>query len=175
MTNLLTQPPPPDAIAAMAQIPGTNIGPSILVTQAGKAGHAGPEGAGAVLMLQATFADAEKAARFWAAAVPLLALLADAPGFIRRYAFPDGPTITLIALWQTVADAKAFANSAGHRVAVRGLYEGRWEYTHFSAIWELVSSHGRVVFCGACGGVARVLDNACSSCGEPVAGGYASI
>ena len=70
----------------------------------------GPEAAGAILMLQATFADPDGAARFWAAAVPLMALLESAPGFIRRYSFPDGPSITLLALWRSTADASSVAH-----------------------------------------------------------------
>src|SRR5436309_242727 len=103
MTELLTVPPPPEAIAAMVAIPGTQIAPSILVTQQGPDGHLGPEAAGAMLVLQAAFSNADGAASFWAAAVPLMAMLATAPGFIRRYSFPDGPNITLIALWRTAA------------------------------------------------------------------------
>src|SRR5579862_327556 len=108
MTELLTTPPPPESIAAMVAIPGTAITPSILATQQGPDGQLGPEAAGAILVLQATFADPAGAASFWQAAVPLMALLASAPGFIRRYSFPDGPTVTLIALWRTASDARAF-------------------------------------------------------------------
>ena len=57
-----------------------------------------------MLLLQATFATADGAAQFWDAAVPLMALLGEAPGFIRRFSFPDGPTINLWALWKTVED-----------------------------------------------------------------------
>src|SRR5580700_2014723 len=93
--ELLSFPPPAEAVVAMAAMPGVKIAPTILATQQGPEGHLGPEAAGAILMLQATFADGEGAARFWEAAVPLMELLETAPGFIRRYSFPDGPSITL--------------------------------------------------------------------------------
>src|SRR5689334_21851079 len=109
MPELLTLPPPPEAIGAMMQIAKMQITPTILATQQGPDGHLGPEAAGAILVLQATFADAEGAQKFWAAAVPLMDLLATAPGFIRRFSFPDGPSITLIALWRTADDARAFS------------------------------------------------------------------
>ena len=80
MTELLTSPPPPDAIAAMLAIPGLDIAPSILVAQEGPAADLGPEGAGAILVLQATFADPEGQAGFFGAAVPLMALLAGRAG-----------------------------------------------------------------------------------------------
>src|ERR1700737_3880488 len=99
----------------MAAIPHIKLKPSILVTQQGPDGELGPESAGAILMLEATFTDPEGAKSFWAAAVPLMELLDSAPGFIRRFSFPDGPSVTLIALWRTAADAAAFAATPQHR------------------------------------------------------------
>ena len=84
MTQLLALPPTPEAIAAMAALPGSQIAPIVLGTLWGPEGHLGPEAAGAILMLQATFTDPEGAAAFWKALVPLLELLESAPGFIRR-------------------------------------------------------------------------------------------
>ena len=165
MPELLTLPPPPEAIARMAAIPQLQISPSILVTQQGPAGELGPECAGAILVLQATFADAAGAENFWDAAVPLMELLETAPGFIRRYSFPDGPTITLIAFWQSVADAKAFGASPEHRAAVRELYRQRWQYSHFSAIWEVVSNHDRIIFCDRCDATTPASAGVCNGCG----------
>ncbi len=169
MVELLVAPPPSDAIVAMAAIPRLTITPSILVTQQGPGedGQLGPEAAGAILLLQATFATQEGADQFWESAVGLMTLLADAPGFIRRYSFPDGPTISLIALWRTVDDARAFAATPQHREAVRGLYKGGWQHTHFSAVWELHHSHDRVAFC-ACGAATPIGARQCSSCAEPL-------
>jgi heme-degrading monooxygenase HmoA len=168
MTELLTAPPPPEAIAAMAAIPRTAIVPNILATQQGPDGNLGPESAGAILVLQATFADPAGAASFWEAAVPLMELLASAPGFIRRYSFPDGPTVTLIALWRTGADARAFAATPEHRATVRSLYEHRWQHSHFSAIWEMTSNHGRLIFCEHCDGVTPAGEQLCRGCGSPL-------
>lgn len=91
-------------------------------------------------------------------------LLAAAPGFIRRYSFPDGPNITLIALWRAAADAKAFADSHQHRSAVRDLYKQRWQYSHFSAVWEMASNHGRVIFCDHCNGITAATEQVCKGC-----------
>ena len=171
--ELLTQPPPPEAIAAMSAIDGVHIAPTIMATQTGPAGHLGPEHAHAVLMLQATFADADGAARFWEAAVPLMCMLHSAPGFIRRYSFPDGPSVTLLAFWRTVADAQAFAATPEHRAAVRDLYRHRWQYSHFSALWEMTSNHGRMVFCTDCDGITPAANGACDSCGADLVDIYA--
>jgi heme-degrading monooxygenase HmoA len=174
MTELLTLPPTPEAISAMVAIPKMSIAPTILATQQGPDGDLGPESAGAILILQAAFARADGAEKFWAAAVPLMELLASAPGFIRRYSFPDGPSITLIALWRTAADAKAFAASPEHRSAVRDLYKERWQYSHFSAVWEMASNHGRVIFCDRCDGLTAASEDACSGCGVELTDIYRS-
>jgi len=165
MTELLTIPPPPAAIGAMLAIPGTQITPTILATQQGPDGACGPEAAGAILILQATFADEGGAAKSCAAAVPLMELLATAPGFIRRYSFPDGPAITLIALWRTMEAAKDFAATAAHKAAVRDLYRHRWQYSHFSALWEMSSNNGRVIFCDHCDAITVASAAVCSGCG----------
>ncbi len=167
MAELQILPPPADAIGAMLGMPFTQITPTILATQQGATadGQLGPEAAGAVLMLQATFDRPDGAAGFWAAAVPLLSLLATAPGFIRRYSFPDGPSITLIVLWRTADDARAFAATPEHRAAVRDLYGQRWQYSHFSAIWELTSHHGRIIFCDRCDGITPASAGICGTCG----------
>jgi len=150
MTELLSLPPPPEAIAAMAAIPRSRLAPVVLGTQQGPEGHLGPETAGAILMLQATFTNPEGSAAFWQALVPLFGLLESAPGFIRRYGFNDGPHNTLIAFWRTADDARAFAASGEHRTAVRDLYREHWQYNHFAAIWEMTTSHDRVTFCPSC-------------------------
>jgi heme-degrading monooxygenase HmoA len=165
MVQLLTLPPPADAIAGMMAIPGVQITPTILATQTGPEVDRGPEGAGAVLMLQATFRTEEGAAAFWEAAVPMMALLAEAPGFIRRYSFPDGPAITLFALWRTIDDARAFAAGSEHRAAVHALFANGWQHTHFSAMWQLATDHGRVVFCPACRQASAATTAVCPGCG----------
>src|SRR5436189_1340 len=68
MVELLTQPPPPEAIARMTAIEGVRVTPTVVATQEGPDRHLGPEAAGAVLILQATFVDQDRAADFWAAA-----------------------------------------------------------------------------------------------------------
>src|SRR4051812_34603739 len=101
--RLLMTPPPAEVIARMTSIEGVQVVPTILATQQGPDGHLGPEAARAVLMLQATFVDEAKAAKFWSSAAALMENLRDAPGFIRRFNFSDGPHYTLIALWRTAA------------------------------------------------------------------------
>lgn len=125
-------------------------------------------------ILQATFADAGRAQAFWRAASALLAELAGAPGFIRRYSFADGPSITLIALWRSAADAHAFATGPKHRAATRDLYRQRWQYSHFAAVWEAAERRPRVVFCEQCDGVTPLPAGGCTTCGAPIVDVYAA-
>lgn len=165
MTELLSLPPPTDALAAMAAIPHSQSVSIQFGTQQGPDGHLGPEAAGAILMLQATFADPEGYAAFWKALVPLLELLESAPGFIRRYGFADGPHWTLIAFWRTAEDARAFAARAEHRTAVRDLYQQRWQYSHFAGIWEMTSNDRRAIFCPRCQAITPAPEQRCGGCG----------
>ena len=105
--------------------------------------------------------------------VPLFELLAEAPGFIRRYGFGDGPSNTLIALWQTIEDAKAFAATPQHREAVRNLYRQRWQYTHFAALWEMSTNHDRIAFCDRCEATTPASRGTCSECGQQITDIYA--
>lgn len=173
MPDLLTLPPPQSAIEMMSRLPRSAIAPAVIGTQEGPAGHLGPESAAAILMLQATFRTEEGAERFWQTLVPLFELLAEAPGFIRRYGFGDGPSNTLIALWQTIEDAKAFAATPQHREAVRNLYRERSQYTHFAALWEISANHDRIAFCDRCEAVTPVSRRTCSECDQPITDVYA--
>ena len=161
-------PPPPEVTAAMAAIPGLQLAPTVLITQDGPARHTGPEAAGAILWLQATFLHEDGARNFWDAAVPLMVQLSRAPGFIRRYSFFSHMSIHLVALWQTIGDAEHFAASPAHREASRALFAGRWQHSHFAALWELHHNHGRLFFCEVCDGITEAPAAQCRSCGAPI-------
>lgn len=164
--ELLTTPPPAEAIARMVATAGVHVVPTVLATQRGPAGDLGPEAAGAVLILQATFVDEERAAAFWHTVAGLMEKLATAPGFIRRFNFTDGPHYTLIALWRTADEANAFFASDEHQSAMRELYRHRWQYSHFAGLWELTTPRQRVIFCQRCDGVTPATDGHCSGCGD---------
>jgi heme-degrading monooxygenase HmoA len=173
MIELLTTPPPMEVIARMVAIDGVQVTPTIVATQQGPEGHLGPEAAGAILVLQATFADEARAAGFWNEAAGLMEQLASTPGFIRRYNFADGPHYTLIAFWRSSADALAFFACDAHQAAMRALYENRWQYTHFASLWECATPRERVVFCQACDGVTPATAGTCRGCGVELYDPYA--
>jgi heme-degrading monooxygenase HmoA len=174
VVELLTQPPPMDVIARMVAIDGVEVSPTIVARQQGPDRHLGPEAAGAILILQATFADEARAAAFWQTAAALMEKLATTPGFIRRYNFTDGPHYTLIAFWRTVADAHAFFSSDEHQAAMRALYEHRWQYTHFAGLWECATLRPRVTFCLDCDGVTEATADSCRGCGTALFDPYRS-
>jgi heme-degrading monooxygenase HmoA len=165
MLDLLTTPPPTEAIARMTMIEGVHVVPTVLATQEGPDRHLGPEAAGAVLILQATFLDETKAAHFWNAAAGLMENLKDTPGFIRRFNFTDGPHYTLFALWRTASDAHAFFSSADHQAAIHELFRHRRQYSHFAGLWEMQTPRERVIFCQQCDGVTPASDGHCRECG----------
>jgi len=164
MLELLTPPPPAAALGRMAAV-GLRVLPTMLGVQQGPDRHLGPEAAGAVLILQATFVDKQGADAFWLAAAALTEQLAVAPGFIRRFNFADGPHFTLIALWRTPADAEAFFSLDEHQAAMRQLFRHRWQYSHFAALWEMITPRQRVIFCQQCDGVTPATDRVCVGCG----------
>ncbi|MEN3273189.1 MAG: hypothetical protein V7636_1950 [Actinomycetota bacterium] len=175
MVELLTSPPPMSAIARMTAIDGVQVVPTILATQQGPDSHLGPEEAGAVLILQATFVDEARAASFWDTAAGLMEKLATTPGFIRRFNFTDGPHYTLIALWRSVDAAHAFFTSDEHQEATRELFRHRWQYSHFAGLWETVTPRPRVIFCQTCDAVVPATDRTCSGCGVELFDPYSVI
>lgn len=166
--ELITAPPPAEAITAMTAIERLRIVPAMLNTQAGPEGHLGPESAGAILLLQGTFADEGRFTEFWMTVVDLMTQLAEAPGFIRRYNFADGPHYTLIALWRSVEDAHAFFRSERHQAAMRETFRRRWNYTHFAGLWQVAAPKQRLFFCQSCDGITPSTASHCSACGAPL-------
>ena len=164
--------PHPEAIGRMLAIPGLTAAPTMFVQQEGPESACGPEQAGAILMLQTSFVTEEGARAFWDAAAEMMEQLAVAPGFIRRYTFPESRSGTLLAFWRTIEDAKRFAASPEHRAAVKKLYAGRWQYSHFTALWEIAINHGRTIFCTECPAVTPIGDGVCSGCGTPLIDTY---
>ena len=175
MIELLSQPPPAEAIARMAAIEGVQMTPTVLASQRGPDGHLGPDAAGAMLVLQATFVDETGFAEFWQAAAGMMELLATAPGFIRRYSFADGPLYHLIAFWRTVADAHAFFARDEHQAAMRELFAHRWQYSHFAGLWEMNTPRSRHIFCQRCDGVTPATDRVCAKCGTELFDPFTSI
>jgi heme-degrading monooxygenase HmoA len=170
--RLQANPPPDEVREQMAAIPGVRFTAGSVTGQAGPEAALGPESAGALLVLHATF-DAEQSVEpFWEANLPVLQRLADAPGFIRRISVVDGDSVYLIAFWRSEEDARQFAALVEHRAAVRAL-AGRIEYSHFVGLWSASSLHARRFFC-VCGASTPAPSTTCRGCGEPLADVFAT-
>jgi heme-degrading monooxygenase HmoA len=175
--ELITGPPPAEALAAMLAIDGVRVLPTIVATQTGPESHLGPESVGAILILQGTFADRDRFDGFWGQVAVLFEKLAAAPGFIRRYNFADGPHYTLMAWWRSVEDAHAFFATPEHQAAMRTTFEHRWNYTHFAGLWQQAAPRPRLFFCQTCDGVTPSTESACTEltctgCGSPLLDPY---
>jgi hypothetical protein len=57
---------------------------------------------------------------------------------------------------------------------VRELYAQRWQYSHFSALWEMTSNHGRVIFCPECDAVTPAGERVCRGCAGALVDVYAT-
>ena len=165
MLELLTTPPPMDVIARMVAIEGVQVTPTIVASQQGPDRRLGPEAAGAILVLQATFTDEDRAAGFWQTAAGLMEQLATAPGFIRRYNFTDGPHYTLIAFWRTTADAHAFFSSDPTRRRCERCTSTGGSTPTSRDCGSAATPRERVIFCQDCDGVTPATAGTCRGCG----------
>jgi heme-degrading monooxygenase HmoA len=170
MTTLGTYPPNEQEIAAMAAIPGARFTEGAVSALDGPEAHLGPEAAGCVMVLHATFtsADPEGAERFWAISSTLTAEVAEAPGLIRLIGFEDGLSVYGIGWWVTEEDARAFARGASHREAVREQRRNPFQYTQFAGLWGPMTYGHRDVYCDQCGKSTRLPADACKACGNEV-------
>jgi hypothetical protein len=48
---------------------------------------------------------------------------------------------------------------------MRELFQHRWAYSYFAALWEMTTLRQRVIFCQHCDGVTPATDRACEGCG----------
>lgn len=155
--------PEGDAAARMGALRGSRFTPGVVFSVAREL--VGPEEAGAILLLQSTLSDADKAQQFWSRAATTIEAALDAPGFIRLIGFGDGPETYALAFWRTLADAQAYARALPHRDAVRELHATGNQYSHFAALFEASRPRQRHIFCDQCG-VQNDVRERCAQCGN---------
>lgn len=164
-------PPPPEVQGAVASIPGVRFTEGVVIAVEGDA-TAGPESAGAVLVLAGGLADEAKANQFWTRAAQTLQAVQNAPGFIRLLTFADGMTNYLVAFWRTHEDAMAFRNAQVHRVAMHELAETGNQYDHFAGLFRTERAHHRHVYCERCNTLNTMPREECSQCGNALVDVY---
>lgn len=167
MAELGGYPPEGEAAQLMGELPGARFTHGVTFA-VDPAEPAGPESAGAVLVLQGTLASPDDAQMFWGRAAVTLRAAMDSPGFIRFIGFGDGLCSYALGFWRTVDDAQAFARASAHRDAERELQDTGNQYTHFAGLFRLESSSGRHFHCEACRRTTAAPAKECSHCGNPL-------
>ena len=168
MATLGTFPPNEQEMAALAEVPGARLTEGAVSALDGPEAHLGPEAAGCVMVLHATFASAEGADRFWTIGSELNTAAAEAPGLIRLIGFEDGLSMYGIGWWVTEEDARAFARGQAHREAVREQHRNPFQYTQFAGLWGPMTYGHRDVYCEQCGKSTRMPADACKACSNEV-------
>ena len=171
MATIGHYPPPPEVQGAVAGIPGVRFTEGVVIAIEGDAA-AGPETAGAVLVLAGGLADEAKANQFWSSAAVTLKAVQSAPGFIRLLTFADGMANYLVAFWHTHEDAMAFRNGQLHRAAMRELAETGNQYDHFAGLFRTETTHLRHVYCETCNTRNTMPREACAHCGNTLVDVY---
>lgn len=133
---------------------------------------AGPEAAGAVLVLAGGLADEAKANQFWASAAATLRAAQAAPGFIRLLTFGDGLANYLLAFWRTHEDAMAFRDGQAHRASMHELAETGNQYDHFAGLFRTERAHHRHVYCERCNTRNTMPREECGQCGNALVDVY---
>jgi heme-degrading monooxygenase HmoA len=162
--------PEGETAARMAALTGSRFTPGVVFSVEKE--HVGPEAAGAILVLQGTLADAEKAQQFWSRAASTIESALESAGFIRLIGFGDGPETYAVAFWRTLADAEAFTKELPHREAVKELYATGNQYSHFAGLFAASQQRKRHIFCDQCG-VQNDVHERCAQCGNPLVDSFA--
>ena len=165
MAELGVYPPGAEAGPMLGSLPGARFTEGVSFAVDGTA-PAGPEQAGAVLVLQGTLASDEMAQMFWKRAATTLREAMDSPGFIRFIGFSDGLCGYALGFWRTTEDARTFAAGQAHGEARKELYRTGNQYTHFAGLYQATKQFDRHFFCEKCGHVTNAPARACSNCGN---------
>jgi len=155
--------PEGDTAARMGALEGVRFTPGMVFSVERES--AGPEAAGAVLVLQGTLADPDKAQQFWSRAATTIEAALQAPGFIRFIGFGDGPHNYAVAFWRTIEDAERYAKGMEHRDAVKELRATGNQYSHFAGLFAASRPHARHIFCDQCG-IQNDVRERCAQCGN---------
>lgn len=158
-------PPAPENQMAMGSIPGVRFTEGVVFSVEADE-PLGPDGAGAVLVLQGSLASDDKAQQFWSRAAATLRAARESHGFIRFIAFADGLSNYGLGFWQTYDDAMAFRKSVPHREAERELAETGNQYQHFAALFRTDRVHERHTHCERCGTRNTMPREVCQGCGN---------
>lgn len=159
-------PPNADNEQLFGEIPGFRQTPIPVVAFDGPDGDAGPEAAGAVMVLHMTMIDEQRTQSFWRQVALTSKAASEFPGFIRLIAFFDGAANWALGFWRRVEDAQAFAKSRSHLEAIKDMHATAFEYTHFAGLFAPIEVRPRHAYCDSCGTEVEMPAEHCTSCGQ---------
>ncbi|HTM21637.1 MAG TPA: hypothetical protein VL172_14045 [Kofleriaceae bacterium] len=167
MAKLALFPPDAEAQQMMGGIRGLRMTPGEVFAVDGPTG-VGPEAAGAIIVLHATFIDDAGMQTFYKRNAEILRALTDAPGFIRFMGLFDGFSAYGIGFWLTPEDALAFARRGEHGAAVKDLRRKPYQYSQFAGVWSAHSVRARTFYCDRCQATTPAPADKCGSCDNPL-------
>ncbi|MBV9485938.1 MAG: hypothetical protein JO246_07755 [Frankiaceae bacterium] len=164
--------PDQDTIAyGMEVLPQRLMTPGMVGTLIGP-GNAGPEMAGALSLVYASFADAERAQHGFRAFTDAQRSMLDAPGFLRWITFADGPHGFGLGWWRSADDAIAWSRGEAHRRYVADQRATGFELSQYAGIFTTHTVGARRYYCPRCG-ESSVADVSACPCGESLDDGFA--
>ncbi len=167
MATLAVFPPGAEAMQAMGAIAGLRVTPGNVFAVDGPGGL-GPDAAGAVTVLHATFVDDGGMQTFYRRNAEVLRAAGDSPGFIRFIGLFDGPSGYGLSFWRTTEDALAFARRGEHATAVKEQRRKPYQYSQFAGVWTAHSIRPRCFYCERCGQATPAPAEVCGRCGNPL-------
>lgn len=174
MSEVRPFPPSEDTVADGARrLPGRRMSPGVVSGLDGPDGNVGPEAAGALSLVHASFADGESAQRGYRRFAEAQEALLGAPGFVRWFSFADGAHGYGLGLWRTAAHAEAFARGTFHREVVSEQRQRPFEYSQFAGIYAAHLVGRRVLSCPDCRAATPAPTRSCRACGRPLDDGFA--
>jgi hypothetical protein len=157
-------PPDEQTIAIQRQVPGRRVIPGAIILLDG-AGAGGPEQAGALSLVYATFKDNANAQRGYRRFAAIHHHLVAAPGFLRWITFVDGVHGYALGMWRQAKDVEAFVRSDVHRRMVREQLTDPFQHSQFAGVWTTVTPTRRTLTCDGCSRPTPAPARCCTSCG----------
>lgn len=156
--------PPDEQTIAIQRQAGHRVVPGAIIVLDG-AGAGGPEQAGALSLVYATFNDNANAQRGYRRFAAIQHDLVAAPGFLRWITFVDGVHGYALGMWRRAKDVEAFVRSDVHRRMVREPLTDPFEHSQFAGVWTTVTPTRRTLTCDGCSGPTPAPARRCAVCG----------
>lgn len=160
-------PPDEETLAILADVPHRRERPQVVtIMEAPTAG--GPEQAGALSLVYATFSDSGRAQQGYRRFAEMQHHLITAPGFLRWITLVDGVHGYALGMWRRPQDVAAFARSGVHRRMVHDQLTDPFEHSQFAGVWTAQTPGRRTLTCERCHQPTTAPAEGCARCGAPL-------